>query len=229
MRQSKPGLQWGSSALAAIAATLCSLLTARADILVNNFNSASEIAQWRFDFGSAAHVESWDSTTDANGNPGSGSWKVTLTFNTALGGENKAAYTTDRWFPGLNGSTLANLQFDLKIDPASSPDAFGNNGSFSMAIRNTDNYNFVQQFGDNVRSADGWRHITISPLIGPYDHIRALTWQLYGGPSQNINGPVTLWLDNIQFAEVPEPGALALFGVGAIALLRRVRRSALPV
>lgn len=228
MKHTKTGARWTTPVSVCVTSVLLMLTPARADILVNNFNSASEVAQWRFDFGNVAHAESWDSATDANGNAASGSWKVTLTFNSALGGNNKGAYTTDRWFPGLDGSTLANLQFDLKIDPASAPDAFGNNGFFSMAIRNTDNYDFVQEFGGNVKSADGWRHIVVSPLTGPYDHIRALTWQLYGGPSQNIDGPVTLWFDNIQFAEVPEPAGLALLGCcGALLLCQPHRRSRL--
>ena len=101
---------------------------------------------------------------DSNGNPSSGSMKVTLNFDSGtLGGNNKGAYTRDAFFPGVDGSQFSSLQFDLKIDSGSVTDAFGNNGFFSLALRNTDNYNYVQQFGDNVRSADGWRHIVVSP------------------------------------------------------------------
>jgi hypothetical protein len=215
------GFKW---AALAIMGFLLSVGFARADIVVNRFNTTNEVSQWRFDFGGAAHTSSWDATSDANGNPGSGSWKVTLTLNTNLAADNKGAYTKDGWFPGLDGSTLSSLQFDVKVDPASALDAFGNNGSFSIALRNTDNYNYIQQFSGNLKSADGWRHIVVNPLIGPYDHIRALTWQLYGGPSQNINGPVTLWLDNILFTEIPEPSAFAFLGVVAALLMVRQRQ-----
>jgi len=205
-----------------MASSICSVVAADGNI--NQFNSAAEVSQWRFDFGSATHSGVFDATTDANGNAASGSMKVVVGFNTALGGENKVAYTRDAFFPGADGSQFSSLQMDLKIDPGSAPDAFGNNGFFSLAIRNTDNYTYVQEFGDNVRSADGWRHISVSPLVGPNEAIRALTWQLYGGPSQNINGSLTLWVDNVSFTAVPEPSTVAFLFLGAALLLARIAK-----
>jgi hypothetical protein len=164
----------------------------------------------------------FDPTLDANGNASSGSMRVTLTFNSSFGGNNQGAYTTDRWFPAINGAGFTSLQFDLRVDPNSAPDAFGNNGYFVMAIRNTGNYNYITQFGDNVRSADGWRHVSV-PLTAPFDQMRALTFNLYGGPSQNIDGDVTFNIDNIVL--VPEPSTTALFGLGALgafAIRRRI-------
>src|SRR5258705_12680391 len=91
-----------------------------ADVVVNNFDAASEITQWRFDFGSVTHTESFDPTMDRNGNAASGSMKVTLNFDTSLGGNNKGAYTRDAFSPGVDGSSIsASLQFDLKIDSSS--------------------------------------------------------------------------------------------------------------
>ena len=219
-------LQFKAAALAGLILTFSLGQIQAADGNINQFNSAAEVSQWRFDFGGVSHTAEFDPTLDANGNGTSGSMKIILGFNTALGGENKAAYTRDAFFPGVNGAEFSGLQMDLRIDAGSAPDAFGNNGFFSLAIRNTDNYNYVQQFGDNVRSADGWRHINASPLIAPYEAIRAVTWQLYGGPSQNINGTVTLWIDNVVFTPVPEPSTLMLVGLGALgwlALRRRLR------
>ena len=196
-----------------------------ADGNINQFNSASEVGQWRFDFGQVSHTAEFDATMDANGNASSGSMKIILGFNTALAGENKAAYTRDAFFPGVDGAEFSGLQMDVRIDPGSAVDAFGNNGFFSLAVRNTDGYNYVQQFGDNVRSADGWRHINASPLTAPYEAIRAITWQLYGGPSQNINGTLTLWIDNVVFTPVPEPSTFALAALGALGWLAWRRRS----
>jgi len=210
--------RWRNPAIVGSLVLACSPLCA-ADGTINRFNSSSEVGQWRFDFGSVTHATAFDAAMDANGNAASGSMKVILGFNTALGTENKAAYTRDAFFPGVNGSQFSSLQMDIRVDPASAPDAFGNNGFFSLAIRNTDNYNYSQQFGDNLHSADGWRHITASPLTPPDDAIRAITWQLYGGPSQNINGQLTLWIDNVEFTPVPEPSAVALAGLGALAFL----------
>jgi len=113
--------------------------------VLNRFDTAAEVSQWRFDFGGVAHTESFDALTDANGNPGSGSMKVTLSFNSVLASENKSAYTRDAFFPaGVNGAAFSSLQMDVRIAPASALDAFGNSGFFSLVIRNTDAYNYIQ-------------------------------------------------------------------------------------
>jgi len=199
-------------------------------VVVNAFNTAAEAAQWRFDFGIAATTWTWDSAHDANGNPASGSLSVAVPFDQARygpSGNNKIGLTTDRWYPGLSGADYSSLDFDIRIDPNSAPDQYGLNGYFSMVIRNTDNYNYITQFGDNVGAtwkvnmADGWRHVSV-PLTAPYDHIRALTFQLYGDNSQNITGDVILNIDNIVF--VPEPSTMGLFGLGALGALTIRRR-----
>jgi len=192
--------------------------------IINRFDAAPEVGQWRFDFGGVTHTEAFDSAVDANNNPASGSMRVTLNFNTGLSGENKGAYTRDL-FPGLNGATFSGMSMDVRIDPGSAPDAFGNNGFFQLVIRNTGNYDYNPQFGDNVRSADGWRHISVSPLTGGVNDIRGITWQLYGGPSQNINGPVTLWFDNVQFTPVPEPSTVGLIALSALIGVAIIRRN----
>jgi len=223
MKNDKTYPRFKLTALAGMALALSPCPT-RADVIINQFNSSSEVSQWRFDFGGVTHTEAFDPTQDANGNLASGSMRVTLGFNTTLGGNNKGAYTRDI-FPGLDGTAFSSMQMDVKVDPNSALDAFGNNGFFGLAIRNTGNYDYFGQFGDNLHSADGWRHISVSPLTGTVNDIRGVTWQLYGGPSQNITGPVTLWFDNVSFTPVPEPSSLALAALGALGLvLLRHRR-----
>src|SRR5438067_5059067 len=141
--------------------------------------------------------------------------KITMTFDAAaLGNDNKGAYTYDLAAP-LDGSTVAGLAMDIKADPNSAPDAFGNSGYFQLVVRNGDNYDYNAQFGDNFNWYD-WHHIEVSPLTGSVDKIRAVTFQLYGGPNQNLTGPVTFWIDNEKFTELPAPMSTALLGVGAL-------------
>ena len=193
---------------------------AQPTLVVNRFDAAAETGDWRFDYGGVGQVKSFSTDNAGGGGPGSGSMEVALTFP-ATNGDHKGAYTNDEFFPGRNLAGYA-LDFDVKVAPGSAPDAFGNNGFFQFAFRNTDNYNFVNEFGDNVRVADGWRHVHVQPLVAPFDAVRALTIQLYGGPDQNINGTVTLRLDNVVLTQVPEPGMLGAASLaGACALLRR--------
>jgi hypothetical protein len=197
---------------------------AQPTLVVNRFDAAAEINDWRFDYGGVSQVRSFSTDNASGGGPGSGSMEVALTFP-ATNGDHKGAYTNDEFFPGRNLAGYA-LDFDVKVVEGSAPDAFGNNGFFQFAFRNTDNYNFVNEFGDNVRVADGWRHVHVEPLVAPFDAVRALTIQLYGGPDQNINGTVTLRLDNVVLTQIPEPGtcgALALV-TGAMTLLRLRRQ-----
>jgi hypothetical protein len=192
-------------ALAALAAaaSFTVVAAARADNVINLFDSASEVSQWRYAFGGANHVESF-STDDAGGSATSGSMDMQLTFDG--GGTNQGfAYTRDAFFPATDLSGYASLDFDVKVVGGSALDAFGNNGYFDMWVNNTDAYTFVHQFGDNVKTADGWRHVSV-PLTAPVDQARGLTFQLYGGGAQNINGTVDLRLDNVALRSAAVPG-----------------------
>src|SRR5260370_16642162 len=84
------GLQW--VVLAGLAAAL-SVRPTQADVILNQFNSASEVSAWRFDFGNVTHSEAFDPTQDANRNAASGSIKVTLGFDATLAFPNKRPYT----------------------------------------------------------------------------------------------------------------------------------------
>jgi hypothetical protein len=172
--------------------------TSRAeDIVVSDFPDANGIARWRFDYGGVTRLIEFDATQDANGNPGSGAMKVTFGFDTALTGNNKGAVTIDLPAP-LDGSGYLTMEMDLKIEPGSTVDGSGNSGYFQMVIRNTDNYQFNSQFGSNVSTNDGWRHIRVTPT-GGRDRIRAITLELYGGSA--LTGPVVFYVDNVKFTQ----------------------------
>src|SRR5262249_18360991 len=98
-------------------ALACPAVRAQADV-INQFDSASEVSQWRFDFGSVTHTGEFDPAMDAGGNAASGSMKVVLGFDTALGDENKGAYTRD-FFPGLDGTMFSSIQMDVRVDAGS--------------------------------------------------------------------------------------------------------------
>jgi hypothetical protein len=188
--------------------------SASADQIVNNFDSG--LQTWRFDFGGPGSTLSNDPTQDSTGNPASGALKMVMPFDVALGGNNKFAFTGDLFFPGQNfAGSFTELKFDLKIDPSSALDAFGNHGFFAFVSRETDGYNYNQVLGLNLPQGVGaWTTYTVptTSMLAT----RAFTIQNYGGPSQNIQGNITMWMDNIRL--VPEPGAWALMLTGLLGI-----------
>lgn len=199
---------------AAIATVSVSISSAA---LISGFDDASEVDPWRFDFGGSG-TESWNSSEDADGNAASGALQLVFDFPA-----NGVAFTSDQFGTGQDWTSYTHIAFDIKVDPASATDAFGNNGCAQFVLRNTDNYDWVEQWGGNVNDADGWVHIE-TPLLGSHEAVRAFTLQLYGGSGQNLAGPVTLYLDNIE--TIPEPSTLGMTGLAAagILLIRRFRK-----
>src|SRR5438270_3216692 len=184
-------------AAAVAAATMLGARSANADLVINKFDTAAEVNQWRFDFGGVTSNTVFDPSTDADNNPNSGSMEVTFTFDATLAGNNKGALTRDiAPDPGLNGANYTGLSMDVLVDPNSATDAFGQNGFGTVALRNGSNYDWQPQFNGNLSYQGGWMHIE-GPLQGMVNAIRALTFQLYGGPTQNITGSVNFWIDNV--------------------------------
>ncbi|PYJ02430.1 MAG: hypothetical protein DME25_15965 [Verrucomicrobia bacterium] len=97
---------------------------------------------------------------------------------------------------------------DVKIDPASTTDSQGFNGYLQLALRGNGDWHWYPQFGDNVGTNyqtddNGWRHfeqtITLPGGTDTPTNIHRVDFQLYGGPVQNVDGPVTLWIDNLYY------------------------------
>jgi hypothetical protein len=171
------------------------------DVIISQFDSASGLTGWRFDYGGVTNKIEFDPAQDANTNSASGSMKVTFGFDAAAldpSGNNKGAVTIDLPAP-LDGTDFLSMEMDVKIDPVSATDGSGNNGYLQMVIRNTGNYDFNSQFGGNVSTNGGWRHISVAPLTGAHNDIRAVTLELYGGPT--LTGPVIIYVDNVKFTK----------------------------
>ena len=216
----KNSFLYGSAAAALL---LAGSLTAGAQSFLNQFNNAGDIGGWRFDFGgTTGNTVTWNST---EGTGGAGALQLSMIFNTAQGGNNKALFTYDKYGSAVNLTGYV-ISFDVKVAPGSALDAFGNNGYLQTAIRNTGNYTYQDQSGlaGNVSIAPGWVHFSAVVDVGEGDQTRAFSVQNYGGPGQNINGSVTLFIDNFSVQAVPEPTTLALAGLGLAGMLVVRRR-----
>lgn len=195
-----------------------------AQLLVNDWDT--DLEDWRFDFGPAGATLAQDPTEGSPGNA-AGALRLDMNFNIAInGGSNRFAYTGDVFGSETDLSIYDEVLIDVKIDQTSVQDAFGNHGFFSFVSRETDGYSFNTVASQNLPSATPeW--ITLSAPASSLTATRAFTVQLYGGPSQNITGDITLWIDNLRLtsAPVPEPttGLLGLIAVTLSAFSSRNR------
>ena len=170
-----------------------SLVAARADMVINRFDSPAEVASWRYDGGLPGGTFTFDPTQDAGGGSSRGAMKLVSPF-TAPGG---FEFTLDK-FPVATNLTAAgytNLSLDVKVDPASPARPDGNAGWFQRLIRAGDNhYTFLRQYGDNLNTNDGWFHISV-PLTGDVTATRGFSFQFSDGGL--TNGTRVAWIDNL--------------------------------
>ncbi len=183
--------------------------------VINDFDS--DLESWRFDFGAGGSIVH-DPTEGSPGNP---SGAAMLTFDFPGGG---IAFTGDVFGSETDLTGAPTLLFDLKVDPSSALDAFGNYGFMQFVSRETDSYSWGNQAGTSIPAVSGWQTFSLATSgdgLG-MSATRAFTLQVYGGPSQNIPGDVILWIDNIRL--VPEPSTLGLAGLLAVVGLASSRR-----
>jgi len=175
--------------------------------VINDFDT--DLESWRFDFGAGGTIVH----DPAEGSPGNPAGAAKLTFDFPGGG---IAFTGDVFGSETDLTGTPTLLFDLKVDPSSSLDAFGNYGFLQFVSRETDGYNWGNQAGLNLPAVTGWQTFSVATSgdgLG-MANTRAFTLQIYGGPSQNIPGDVVVWLDNVRL--VPEPSSIALAGLFAV-------------
>ncbi len=201
-----------STVLAVLVAAISGALPVYATV-INDFDANLE--SWKFDFGASGSTISHD---PSEGSPGNLPGAARLTFNFPGGG---IAFTGDLFGTPTNLTGSPTLKFDVKVNTAaSSLDAFGAYGFLQFVSRETDGYTWGNQSGINLPAVSGWQTFSV-PTTGNgglnMTATRALTLQIYGGPAQNIPGPVTLWLDNIRL--VPEPASLTLLTLTASCIL----------
>ncbi len=158
---------------------------------------------WTNWFGGAFSNLVWDSASDANGNPASGSVKITANFN---GGNNQfEVYDVNNFFPTLNGLQYTNFQCDVRFAQGSAATTNGGVAifghlQFGIAVGNGQDY-----FGavDVPASNTNWVHVSLllnaaaDPNLQNFNDVLI---HIYGPQySPALSGVSTLWVDNIQF------------------------------
>ena len=153
---------------------------------------------WANWFGGAFQSLVWDSASDANTNPASGSMKITANFpvNTdqfevwdGLSGIN----------PGLNGLQFTNFQCDVRF-AAGSATTGGTFGSLQFGIPTP---SYGQDYFNNgisiAASNTNWVHVSITLNANTDPNLQYITGVLIHIWGSGLVGPSTLWVDNIKF------------------------------
>ena len=156
---------------------------------------------WGNWFGGAFQSLAWDSTSDANTNPSSGSMKITANFTGMTATVNSRFNGFNGIYPPLNGLQYTNFQCDVRFAKGSATvnNTFGHL-EFGIAVGTGQDY-----FGsvDVPSSNTNWVHVSI-PLNATTDpnlqSINDVLIHIYGPYySPGLSGTSTLWVDNIKF------------------------------
>jgi glucuronoarabinoxylan endo-1,4-beta-xylanase len=171
-----------------------------------NLYSAGQITNvWMNWFGSAFQSLSWDSSSDAGSNAGSGSLKINANFNSASNQfvvyDGLTGIT-----PPVNGAVYTNFQCDIRFAPGSATQtnggiAYFGEVQFGIAV------GFSQDFFGGIAvpaSNTNWVHVSmqLDPNMDPnLTNIADILIHIYGPylGAAGLNGPSTLWVDNIKF------------------------------
>lgn len=183
-----------------------------------NGYSAGQITNiWWNWFGAAFQNVSWDPTMDANSNAASGSMKISANFPNGdqfvvwdQSPTNNFSSIINMLYGGtnyLNGFQFTNFQCDIRFASGSATTVNGtttNYGHFQIGTRTAD---YGQTFFGNIEVPVGntnWVHLSfpINPVLNPsltnvYDLLVKIDGNWY--QSFKMNGPTTLWIDNLQF------------------------------
>ena len=175
----------------------------------NNYAGGQITNVWGNWFGGAFQSLAWDPATDVSNNPDSGSLEISLNFSSA----NSQFVVWDQgtvndfYALGISGTVYTNFECDVKFAPVSASDSgtFGSPifGHLRFGDRTT---SYGQDwFGavDIAATNTNWVHVNVpldiitdTNLLDVQGLIIGLDESFYG---LNLNGPSTLWVDNVKF------------------------------
>lgn len=158
-----------------------------------------------YDFGNAtASNTAWASgpTYDAGASSGSGSLELDWTWNYTANSNGPAVFTMDL-FPSAVDCSGGTLSFDIRINSSSTAGVAGDYGYLTVISRDG---NYVWNdtgYGSGLLTAaggsvDNWGHVSIPLGTGAASTVRGLTFQFYNDADRAIDGPETIYIDNLK-------------------------------
>jgi hypothetical protein len=127
------------------------------------------------------------------------------TWNYTANGAGAADFTADVFASGVDCSG-GTLSFDIMLDPSSTAGGSGDYGYFQVISRDGSYTWNDTGYGSGLLAAaggsvDNWAHVSI-PLTGAASTVRALTFHFYNDAGRAIDGPETVYIDNLQISVV---------------------------
>jgi hypothetical protein len=173
------------------------------DTLFTNSAFDADAAGWNWEnwsaAGSTTEFDGSRNSTVAGGAANSGSLRLTSAF-TAAGGYQQAVYTFQLPAPENFVGQVGAVTFDVKVDESSTPRAEGDFGWLEVILRQGGAWDWVGLPGVRLNGT-GWQRVTFQVPKDGVDSIRALTVKL---GDNDLQGPITLNIDNIAYTTHPE-------------------------
>jgi glucuronoarabinoxylan endo-1,4-beta-xylanase len=178
----------------------------------NNYSAGQITNVWVNWFGDAFQSATWDGTSDAGGNPDSGSLKITAVFDGSGSIPNQfEVYDGFNGItPPLNGLLYTNFQCDVRFAPGSATVMANGTNIFGHLEFGTATAGYGQDYFGSIdvpASNTNWVHVSI-PLNASTDtnllNIGDILIHVYGPYySPGLSGTTILWVDNIKFYGSP--------------------------
>jgi alpha-tubulin suppressor-like RCC1 family protein/DNA-binding beta-propeller fold protein YncE len=181
----------------------------------NGFDTAAGTNSWIPWWGPPNPVVSWDSASDAGGNPSSGSLKVSEAFTGAAGEQFMVFGTLDNAFPwdnhlALDCTRCTNLVFDLKVAPGTRPTRNNDYGPLDLELVDIYWNQVVLGTYEIPLSATNWTHVVqpINPALAGLNRITGIGLHIWS--SGTFTNPLTFWVDNVTLQAGVVLGATAM-------------------
>jgi hypothetical protein len=185
----------------------------------NTFDVVESLSGWAHWWGGAAETREWDPTVDADGNPGSGSMKVTVPYNRALGGDNQFSMwgafsgSAGSWNAPLDGTLYTNLSMDVYWSPTSptrpATGDYGNDFRYGFAVGAPIYGQIAFNNHSTIAAADvgHWFHLSapidLAAVGANITNIVGVWLKMWTGsdPNNSLNdGNAVFWVDNIRLS-----------------------------